>query len=122
MSEWGVALGLALKCVEGSFGPRDGRPRTSTREEATIAAQMVDIQSGLQAANAVAELPIAPPAETSVATTVELPVAMPVEPPVVVAAEVPAVTPAEPPAMTPVEPPPAPIPESTTPIPEASHA
>lgn len=26
-AEWGVALGLALKCVEGNFGPRDGRPR-----------------------------------------------------------------------------------------------
>ena len=28
-SEWGVALGLALKCVEGTFGPRDGKPRQS---------------------------------------------------------------------------------------------
>ena len=24
---WGLALGLALKCVRGTFGPRDGKPR-----------------------------------------------------------------------------------------------
>jgi len=29
MGEWAVALGLGLKCTEGRFAPRDGRPRGS---------------------------------------------------------------------------------------------
>jgi type IV pilus assembly protein PilM len=51
MTEWAVALGLALKTVEGTFGARDGRPRTSTREEAAIAAQLVDINNVLRNAS-----------------------------------------------------------------------
>ena len=27
LAAWGMALGLALKCVPGPFGPRDGKPR-----------------------------------------------------------------------------------------------
>jgi type IV pilus assembly protein PilM len=27
LAEWGMAFGLALKCIQGPFGPRDGRPR-----------------------------------------------------------------------------------------------
>jgi type IV pilus assembly protein PilM len=77
MTEWAVAFGLALKCIAGSFGPRDGRPRTSTREEATIAAQLADIHSGLHTAGAAAEPPIVPPAEAPVAIQAEVPAPIP---------------------------------------------
>jgi type IV pilus assembly protein PilM len=36
-AEWGVALGLSLKCVQGSYGPRDGKPREAAAPPAAPA-------------------------------------------------------------------------------------
>ncbi len=57
MSEWAVALGLGLKLTSGHFGARDGRARTSSRDEgaapddapaaAGIGAEVVDINKAV---------------------------------------------------------------------------
>ena len=53
LAEWGLAVGLALKCVQGTFGPRDGKPRDPQAPKLELApetADVPDLSAGLRSA------------------------------------------------------------------------
>lgn len=58
MTAWALAFGLSLKCVEGTFGARDGKPREFVLPPGTPPAEVVDLNRELNA----------PEAERAVAT------------------------------------------------------
>lgn len=43
LAEWGLAVGLALKCVQGTFGPRDGKPRDPQAPKLELAPETAGI-------------------------------------------------------------------------------
>jgi type IV pilus assembly protein PilM len=47
MSEWALAFGLALKQTSGHFGPRDGKPRETSR--GSVLAEVVDLNKAVEA-------------------------------------------------------------------------
>jgi type IV pilus assembly protein PilM len=47
MSEWALAFGLALKQTSGHFGPRDGKPRETSR--GSVVAEVVDLNKAVEA-------------------------------------------------------------------------
>jgi type IV pilus assembly protein PilM len=57
MSEWALALGLALKQTVGQFSPRDGKPRETSRSGVT--AEVVDLDKAVEAAAASAAAGVA---------------------------------------------------------------
>ncbi len=65
MSEWALALGLALRKTQGTFGGRDGKPRDpfAPREDLTPPApkgEVVDLNAAIAATTAAADKAIAP--------------------------------------------------------------
>lgn len=57
MSEWSTALGLALRCTRGTFGPRDGAPRDPNAPRPDLvqpAAEVIDLGRAVERAGGAA--------------------------------------------------------------------